>query len=155
MSAFVVGHDHIDGLLTFVTGHNGGYGQRQTVSYWDLNDERCQITQDNATEIGRILLRENERSVMARYPEGNMPGTIGEASEDYVFRPWTMSNLDAVMILKACACFDYQACETGDYDKTLAWRIIHAIRMHAIHRLPRYSDSPGWELHRPAVRKSA
>jgi hypothetical protein len=116
MSAFLVGHDHIDALLSFAMQRNRS---GSSASYYhESNGRRVDITRENATEIGRILLAENERSINARYPDtvGNpeeMPGTIGEYAANYEFRDWPLSSpLSPVAVLKACSCFDYQACET-------------------------------------------
>jgi hypothetical protein len=143
MSAFVVGHDHINALLSWAI--------QKRVSYWVPDAQmRVDITMANASEVGRILLDENERSVGTRYNEtdpDDMPGTDHETAANYEFRRWC-ANFSAVTILKACACFDYQACETDDYETTLAHRIIDTIRHHAISSLPGYDDAPGWSLDR-------
>lgn len=135
MSAFIVGHDHIDALLTFATAEQA-------------TSNGVEITTANATEIGRILLTENERSVSHRYPgDGDLPGTIGEEAAGYTFRPVT-GVLAPLVILKACECFDYQSCETDDYRESEACRIVDVIRSRAISRLPGYSDARGWEFRR-------
>lgn len=158
MSAFVVSHDHIDALLSFASMRYT-YGP---VSYYvKETGARVTITEENATEIGRILLTENERSIYARYPDckpGNddsRPGTIGEDATSYNFTRWPLTSpLTAVSILKGCSCFDYQACETDDYEQSLACTIIEAIRQRAIGRLPGYDEAPGWEFDRPAAKPS-
>lgn len=134
MSAFVVGNDHIDGLLTFAIDRHVAY-------FWA--NARREITTETATEIGRVLLAENERSVSHRY---NDPPTDEAAT--YRFRRWIDSALTAVSILKACDCFDYQACETDDYEQSHAAKIIDAIRGKAYRNMPGYDDAPGWELRR-------
>ena len=146
MSAFIVGHDHIDALLTFATDRRS-----DRLSYY-VNDTRVEITHDNVTEIGRILLTENERSVRHRYPgddADDLPGTIGEDAAGYSFTRFA-EPLTAVSVLKGCDCFDYQSCETDDYRHSLAYAIVSAIRNYAISRLPEYSDGPGWEFRRKA-----
>jgi hypothetical protein len=142
MSAYIVDHDHIDALLSYGIQHNVRYV---------ANNACVEITKLNATEIGRILLDENERSVRARYPGSDaddLPGTIGQNAALYKFRRWPHP-VPALAILKACDGFDYQACETDDYERSLAATIVGAIRKWAISRLPGYSDSPGWHMHRP------
>ena len=146
MSAYIVDHDHIDALLDYAIQQQVRYVVRETNSIVEIDAK-------NATEIGRILLTENERSVRARYPACDvkeLPGTIGEDAANYKFKRWPLrSPLQALTILKACDGFDYQACETDDYEQSLAANIIRAIRGFAIRRLPGYSDSPGWSMHRP------
>jgi hypothetical protein len=145
MSAFVVSHDHIDALLSLALAHRT-YGP---VSYFVKDTQRLvAITEENVTEVGRILLTECERSVNHRYPgEDELPGTIGQNAATYTFRPWPRA-LDPVAVLKGCDCFDYQACETDDYEASLAWTIIQAIRKRAIHGLPGYDNAEGWEFRR-------
>jgi hypothetical protein len=149
LSAYIVDHDHIDALLS--------YGIQHQVRYVAPESGSCvEIDLNNATEIGRILLDENERSVRHRYPGSHvddLPGTIGQNSACYKFRRWPAPG-DAMAMLKACDGYDYQACETDDYEQSLAATIIRAIRGFAIRRLPGFSESPGWHMHRP-VRKSA
>ena len=144
MSAFIVGHDHIDALLT--------YAIEKRVSYWVPDTQtRVSVTKENATEIGRILLAENERSVGHRYGEidpADMPGPTGEDDANYRYKLWSRP-LSAIAILKGCSCFDYQACETENYETTLAYKIIDAIRHHAIHSVPGWDNAEGWEFRRP------
>src|SRR5262245_31921102 len=103
MSAFIVGVDHIDALMTFAAHY------RDPVSYFiPETGNRVEITPENATKIGRILIKENERSVNHRYNE-NEPSE----ADNYNFRPLAMAP-SALVILKCCDCFDYQACETDD-----------------------------------------
>lgn len=136
MSAFIVGHDHIDALLSFAVGH--------AVRYRFPGGDIVEITTANATETGRILLLENERSVNERYNE-----TDHESSQSYTFKPWRgQGNTPPISILKGCDCFDYQACETDDYEETLAALIIRKIRDRAISYLPGYDDAKGWEFRR-------
>jgi hypothetical protein len=144
LSAYIVNHSHIDALLSYAIKHNVCYVVRET-------NALIEITARNASEIGRILLDENERSVRHRYADSDdVPGTIGEEGASYKFRNWPVLP-EALIILKACDCFDYQACETDDYDTTLANRIITAIRKKAIIYLPGWSDAPGWNLDRPTI----
>lgn len=145
MSAFIVDHDTIDALLTLAVGRKASYFVAATQT-------RVYITAHNAEEIGRILLTENERSVNHRYPgsePGDLPGSIGEDAATYRFRFLHCTPLPAVVVLKSCDCFDYQACETDDYESSLAHTIIDAIRSAAIRALPGYEDAP-WGYRKPA-----
>jgi hypothetical protein len=143
MSAYIVDHDHIDALLT--------YAIQQEVTYYVPDTKSCvEISAKNASEIGRILLDQNERSVRFRYPNidaDDLPGTIGQDAAKYKFRRWK-SPLPALVVLKACDGLDYQSCETDDYKQTLAFKIVDTIRGYAIRRLPGYDASPGWSMER-------
>jgi hypothetical protein len=112
------------------------------------------------TDIGRVLLAENERSINARYPDTinnpeNMPGKIGEDLLGYKFRYFEpfihMAHTQkCVWVIKNCHCFDYQACETDDYDRSIAKRIIGTIEAEAINALPGYDKAP-WGIDRERV----
>lgn len=145
MSAFVVGHDHINGLMSYCLQRRRGYG----VSYFlPETGNSVEITRANAEEIGRILLEENEASVSYRYPGDDpeeLPGTIGETAADYQFRQFR-GPLSPLIILKACDCLEYQSCEHPHWVGSIAHCILEGIRKSAIHDLPGWDDAPGWEL---------
>lgn len=141
MSAFVVSHDHIDALLTFVSMNKS---RRDGVN-WGVGTDS--VVRLDLTDLGRILLRENERSVAARYRDHK-----AHDHGDYTFRTFTpfvhmAPGKLAAWILKACSCFDYQACETDDYKTTTAHTIIECIRDSAIASLPGYEEAP-WGIDR-------
>lgn len=144
MSAFVVSHKHINALLTFASRARYGcavYFNHALV--FDLKDPAaCQ-------QAAEILLAENVRSVNHRYPDTvghpeNLPGVLAENGQAIVFRP-VYPMISPLVALKACSCYDYQACETDDYPTRLAAKIIDTIRHNAISRLPGYDEAP-WGL---------
>lgn len=139
MSAFIVGHDHINALLDHAVRHQVSY-------YVPSRRERVTIMNNNATEIGAILLDQNERSVRHRYPgiaPSELPGTIGENAASFRWRPRVP--LQPVQIMKACHCLDYQCCETKDWERTIAFLIVQAILNDASRRVPGY-DGAKWEI---------
>lgn len=143
MSAFVVSHSLIDVVITAAISDRVHGSPR----YRKFNDVRnyVPINREAATEIGRTLLAENERSVMFRYPGetlGSMPGTVGETSASYTFKERRAS---PVAVLKALNCLDYQSCESDDWEGTEAYRIIGAIRNRVITTLPGYQGGEGWD----------
>jgi hypothetical protein len=155
MSAFTVSHDHIDALLTFAKDKR----MQNELSYRIDRSAREPLSW---TQIGQVLLAENERSVCHRYPDcipGDAPGTIGEESLTYRFRP--MAELATlphttklVWIIKACDCFDYQACETDDYEQSITHAIIESIRAKAVHSFIEYENAP-WGISRESFKKRA
>lgn len=144
MSAFIVGHDHIDALMS--------YASFKRISFYHPEAQtRTTITTFNAEEIGRILLHENERSVRYRYDTmdpDELPGTIGEDAASYRFRLYAKP-MNAVQTIKAVNCLEYQSCEHPDWEASLAWRICQDIKAHAVHDLPGY-DKADWEIRRNA-----
>src|ERR1051325_11534357 len=126
MSAFIVSDEHLNYLVSF--------GVRHRVSWWN-GKERPQI-QGNEQFVFNTLFRANVESVNARYDE-NLPPMPSK----FAYR----HNTTPIQTLKACDCFDYQACEVEDYDRTEAAAIVDAIRSAAIHALPGYSEAE-WDI---------
>jgi hypothetical protein len=90
---------------------------------------------DDLSKMAQILLDENYKSVNHRYKE-NDSDTI-----NFEFEP----ALSCVQIIKACECYDYQACETKEYKDSAAKRIIEWIEGKAVRTLPGY-ESAEWEI---------
>lgn len=92
-----------------------------------------------------MLWEENARSVNARYEPTLAAELVGNVVP--LPRRWLPSyaRLTPVEVLKACACYDYQACETDDYRDTVAFALVELIRGHAISLLPGYDDA-AWEV---------
>jgi len=96
---------------------------------------------------GNILWDENIKSVLYRYPDctrADMPGpTIetfdlndGHGVDDYYWPTAT-----PVQALAALSCYEYQACEHPDWEKSQARAICETIRHDAIRALPGYDSS--------------
>jgi len=120
MSAFIVSDTHINALVSYATG--GG---------------PFRVSDGNPQELGQMLVNENYRSVNYRYRERDEPHT-------FRYRPY-IKPLKPVEVIKLCDCYDYQSCETDDYEKSEAYRLIQGIRSKALHLLPGYADAP-WGL---------
>lgn len=145
MSAFVVSHKHINSILT--------YANRQRFApHIRLADGETVLNLSDVKDLQRaaeIMLAENVLSVQARYPDTidnpqNMPGVITEVGCQIKFR-FISKPLNAVQVLKALQCYDYQACETDDYEHSNAYRIVESIRSLAISNLPGYEEAK-WEI---------
>jgi len=127
MSAFVVSTIHIDTIVSaaidlelFAARTDHGTLER--------------VCHDTATAFGKMLLAENVRSVVYRY---RLIGSTeafdyAELVETYEFRyrPCVQAGVAA----KALDCFDYQSCETDNYEKSLAYaftcRMAKALNKH-------------------------
>lgn len=133
MSAFIVSNDHINAIVTYCVD--------KRVSYW-TGKEHQTVQTWNAEEVGRILMDENVRSVVCRYP--SEAGEFANEGSDYSYRHFP-TPLTPVEIIKACHCLGYQSCETDDWEASLAWRILQSVISHASHQLPGYDGAP-WEI---------
>jgi len=95
---------------------------------------------DSIQSIGTILLDENYRSYVFRYPNEGKDILIEEDKPKFIHRP--VMTLNPVSMLKALACYNYQACETNDYNETRACKIIKRFTSHAIQNLKGYDEAP-------------
>lgn len=157
MSAFVVNCRHIDALLTAALSgrpHGGTMtwlvGECEPTDFergqvWgstaleNCNIRRRELTHENATYVGRMLLFENRRSVAHRYDSD-----FEIEADPYEYRRY-QAPFGPVDVLKALDCFEYQACEHPTWPKSEAFAFIEALRSRAIHALPGYEDA-AWEV---------
>lgn len=135
MSAFLLDYAHINALVTFCT-------TSRDWKFWAYKEYGGLPDWDFEQQMGQLLIRENVRSLQARYSD-YMAVEEGQAYVcDYQFKP---KQLSAVELLKACDCYDYQSCETDDYHSTTAAKLVDRIRKSAIGNLPGYEAAP-WSI---------
>lgn len=104
MSAFTVHIAHIHTLINASRAFGGA----------ELVDQRA------ADLLGQLLWDENYRSVNYRYTES-------EPTPDY--RATLIdADLSPVAVLKAIDCYEYQTCESPDWDQTRAHAFVTALR---------------------------
>lgn len=130
MSAFIVCKNHIDVLVKYANLYN------VWVSYG--NPSKLFKCDDDLDRTGQVLYNENVRSYNYRYPHAQE-----DTIEEYHWNINTRSR-GPVEVLKACNCYLYQTCETPGYKDTIAWKIVEAIKEHAIELLPGYNEAQ-WE----------
>lgn len=130
MSAFICNAKHIGELVK-----------------WWVKYEKKHIGRGcDPSEIATVLAEQNIRSVEYRYPDTKEVGGAVEfghsaVNEGYVAECIALSGssrgpqLTAADIFKMACCYDYQACETEDYEETQAKKIVNKI-IHAA----------GWEM---------
>lgn len=152
MSAFIVSTDHIDYLVTAACEAGIGGGS----IYW-VGDGMERVDYTNATTIGARLLEANIASVAYRYdtiPAGEqLPGPVPNPTpEGYDFTPFHNIAIDPVQVLKACDCYEYQACELEEWLGSPAWRFIDGLRGRYIGKLKGY-DGARWEVDRLEMMK--
>lgn len=135
MSAFIVDDMHINAIVTYAIDHRLDYYSADAKT-------RIAITSDNAEAVGRILMDENVRSVCARYSE--VADDEKSAGATYSFKRFPVP-LTSIEIIKACDCLAYQSCETDNWEESLAWNIINAIKGSAVHGIGGYEAAP-WEI---------
>lgn len=190
VSAFVVGKPHIDALVRVAlngasdsepTYHGdtmrwridsaGAYepsNMRELVPYEGATANYQPMTPD---EFGDMLMRENVRSVMDRYPDtldgGDVPGPTDEfwrapyrypdavkpmvpgmAAIVVAAHPDIAANvrhLTSVEALKCIHCLEYQSCEHDEWETSEAKSALDTLAREIVGRLPGYSAAP-WGL---------
>jgi hypothetical protein len=155
MSAFILGKDHIDYLVTAAIdlGTNGWYGVYFTT--WGV---RCRVDITSCDTVGTMLIKENIASVQYRYHGESLdtlPGPIDKTElldyEYHRFRPFDGHDIDTIaQVVKAVACYEYQACEHPEWEDSGAKRVCDAIVKGYIMRLPGYEDAQ-WEVEREGI----
>ena len=133
MSAYLVSDEHLNYLVSFASD--------QRVTWWDGKTRPGIYGQEQS--VFNKLFRANVESVNARYKENTPP-----MPSRFRYR----SDATPIQVLKACSCFDYQACEVDDYDQTEAATIVDAIRRAAIRSLQGYEEA-AWEIKEPPAQK--
>ena len=135
MSAFMVSPAHLSALAAAALACRAGSGIG--FAYYH-GIQRRELGPGDEDKLVGLLYAENRRSVMRRY--------YGEQIEEKpprFVRP--RQELPPVVILKLIDCFDYQACETDDYEESDAAAFCRALRLRVIHELPGYDAAP-WGL---------
>ena len=99
-----------------------------------------------ATELGQMLWDENRRSIEHRYPDtvedfDNAPGPIDETYIYSQFQVAPFPDYDPVQVIKACHCYEYQACEHPGWAGSEAKAVTDALLAAAVRALPGYEDA--------------
>jgi hypothetical protein len=136
MSAFICSRQHIAALVKFARSVRV-VGLHALTRETDATLCTCRAAD--------ILMQENVRSVDARYRETNETPTqftFAEISE--------ARDLTPAEALKCAHCYDYQSCETDDYQQTTAYalvqKIIAAAEKLGADRKSRAYDAAPWGL---------
>ena len=168
MSAYIVDADVVDVLARAATTHLP-YGHGLLSWTWPDPEGGCRYATtsfDGQTGIGRMLLRENERSIMARYPDtlgdddaallGRMPGPVDYAGwEAYEFPRRSFPMPEPVHVLGIMACYEYQACEHPGWRDSEAYGFCRSLTSRLHQQLPGYAAAPWNYSHPRGVREVA
>jgi len=140
MSAFQLPDTHIGAIARFAIDQSRG---AQFHCYYDRSTHRYDFE-----DICTVLAAECYRSVRARYPTGPLPGPSDAGDGPVVchHRRSEYAKLAPVDVLKALRSYEYQSCETGDFETTEAYALVQAITATAIRALPGFDGSPAWEV---------
>ena len=155
MSAYVVDKSTIDALIRAAKIERVDL----YLQYCDIDCPADATDSERCDLMGRVLWMENVRSVEYRYPDSHddLPGpippegiTLREIAENYRYDSTYAPYLNAVGVIKAAKCLDYQSCETNDWATTPAKKLLTRIVESVYHKLPGYDDA-AWECQRYAL----
>lgn len=96
-----------------------------------------ELTRESADATMLLLYAANVASVNYRYD--NRDGETVDHIPHY--RHSDMRNIRPVQVLKALACYEYQACETPDWEDSEAHAFCEALRHRMIQVLPGYEEA--------------
>lgn len=131
MSSFIVSKIHIDALLT--AGLYDSYSEGSLE--WDYMGEWKQLDASNASEIGRMLLRENHSS----YDRFLYIHAI-----DYHFKPMSVATLDPISVINACNCYVYQSMDSPIWEISEAKSFVFALIKRMTSFICYHDDT--WEI---------
>lgn len=97
------------------------------------------LTRETAERVGAMLVAQNRYSADFRYDES-------EIEELYTHGP--SSRRTVIELLGAINCYEYQACETPDWEQSEAYRFCDALRRALIRELPGWNNVP-WGIDNP------
>jgi len=95
------------------------------------------VTRERGTLVGQMLLRENLKSMIARYPriEGRPEADGYQTTIDaYTHRYYPGVRPSAAA--HAVNCYDYQACEDSAYETSQARRFVESMQRELLRKLP-------------------
>lgn len=175
MSAFVVGTDHIDYLVTaaaVAARHPYGLGivlvtdvQAEHIRAMGgadaLSDAYGEIAwhpEQNLPALGRVLLWENTRSVATRYPDDEfdqLPGPVPMVTPGQ-YRYMNVSPLlvHPAQTIRAVECWQYQTCEYDGHDQAPGWKAAEVLYRAAVRDLVGDLADLQWEWARPVQASS-
>ena len=134
MSVFIVSPEHIHVLLDAALRYTDEIG----LTVYTNDGQALTIDRTIRDQVGQMLLDTNAASAGTRHQE---------AAELYIYSYTTPVRFDweAVDVLKAISCYEYQACEAPGWDTSTAKAFCEGLRDAVIPALPGYNDAP-WEI---------
>lgn len=136
MSAYIMNDDEINTIVSYFIDPNHGLDGG---AWLHIGDSYDYITAENAAKVAVILKAENVRSVNAKYRENQASAYVFEYDRSARKRP--MGN-----IIGAMECYEYQACEAEDWDKSNALEIIQGLRKHLLKTLAEGDGTYTWGI---------
>jgi hypothetical protein len=140
MSAFIVSTNHINAIVRVALSGPVGCPSCKWHTPYLSNPSRSMCIAD-ADGVGQMLLDQNYRSVGARYP-----AYASDVAPRFRFEAtFAAPRLTLAEAVKALHCYNYQACETGDWDSTEAFKFTRSLVDSLSYQIPGYDAAP-WSI---------
>jgi hypothetical protein len=137
MSAFIVHPEHINVLIWAGQHHLRG-GARLRWVFGNPTD-LAELTAENATSVGRMLLEENTASVNHLHRKHH------DINTSYTYHQPRHTGWSLPELLNALHCYQHQAGEHPSWETGQAHAFCQALQHRLIHLLPGYADAP-WAI---------
>jgi hypothetical protein len=125
MSAYHVGTDHINALISYAT--------EISMDRKCLSEERdCTLSWE---KIGQALSTENDNSINYRYSENITTPYRYERDESFIIQH------TALDVIKMIGCYEYQSCEHPEWEHSLAKRFCSSLKALAVTKIPGYEEA--------------
>jgi hypothetical protein len=133
MSAWIVSKKHIDVLVAGAIECGG----------FDHRGKFIVVSEENASEIGKMLWRENHKSINYRYGERSRTPAYKYATPFDCMVGMTNGRIvDPALLAKQVACYNYQTCEHPGWTGSQAHSLIMMIAYHVMHYVEGYGEAP-------------
>jgi hypothetical protein len=171
MSAYLVNDDTLDLLSSFIASWGSSAHESGVRFYLEegVLPPRTEGIEVEVTSHGRYvsiantqarlvkaeLLSENIASLWGRYPAGrdlaSAESMIGERS---AYRFVSSEDASLAEVAGALHCYEYQSCETDEWNKSFAYALCQAARRKITSHLMNQGEG-NWEFNREARRQAA
>lgn len=147
MSAFLCDARHIGALASMLANNHENASYAREIL---RRGGRWRSDMELSTNVAVVLARANLVSLEAKYGDAEEWTDSGEtdflASCSAAARKRIpLDASDMVQVLSAVDCFEYQSCESPDYEGSVAAELAQFLRKWAIRKLPGYSSAEwGW-----------
>ena len=154
MSAFMHSTAHVDAII---------HGAIElTDAQYIYFGNPTQTLQNQPTQAGQLLMRENAESMAYRYNMKDLDNTADdgtrpieylgylEQAEGYEYKPDTDArhkSYSVPEILVALHSLEYQSCEHPEFEASDAHKLIRAIERALIAKIPGYSGASTWAIY--------
>lgn len=136
MSAYIMNEDEINTIVSYFIDPNHIHGEG---AWLHIGDNYDYLNANNSAEVAKILMDANVKSVNERYNDD----TVHEYEFEYLpqARKRPIGN-----IIGALDCYEYQACEAGDWNESNALEIVQGLRKHLLKTIAEKDGTYTWGI---------